>query len=310
LIPWIIYSIGSFAYFFSNAVLSFLEGLNKIAKIQRIRLISAISNTVIVALCLICELNIFALAFSVFFSSFVLIFNIVYSFHKTLLQLIRESSGFNYDWKVEILPLFIRYALSFASGYFIFQIYTPLMHYFHGPVYSGKVGITLNLVTTAFNLSGIWTYTIIPRINIVISKKEWPELDRIFYNRLLFSLLSYIIIVFCFYITIYFFKDFWIIPKIIPRFLDNISIIILFTCYFIQQIINSLALYLRGHKKEPFVIPSIVSAIWTLMFTLIIGNFLPPSFFFLGLLSSYAWGLPLALILFYSFKKKWHSLGV
>jgi hypothetical protein len=309
LIPWIIYSIGSFTYFFSNTILSFIEGLDKIAKIQEIRLFSAISNTIIVSTCLVCNLNIYALSFSVFFSSLVLIFNTIYNFHKTLLQLLKESSGFNYDWKIEILPLFIRYALSFASGYFIFQIYTPLMHYFHGPVYSGKVGITLNFVTTAFNLSGIWMYTIIPRINILISRKEWIELDKIFYKRLFLSLFSYIVIVCCFYAVVYFFRDFLIIPKIVPRFLDNYSIIILFMCYFIQQIINAFALYLRGHKKEPFVIPSIISAVWILVFTLIIGNFYPPSFFFLGLLSSYAWGLPLAFILFFSLKKKWHSMA-
>jgi len=59
---------------------------------------------------------------------------------------------------------------SFSSGYLIFQIYTPLMHFFHGAVYSGKVGITIALVMAIFNMSNIWMYTIIPKMNMLISQ--------------------------------------------------------------------------------------------------------------------------------------------
>ena len=82
------------------------------------------------------------------------------TFGKILKQLWKESADSSYPWKKEILPLLKKYVLSFASGYFLFQIYAPLMHYFHGPIYSGKIGISMSLVTAMFTFSTIFVYKI------------------------------------------------------------------------------------------------------------------------------------------------------
>lgn len=66
------------------------------------------------------------------------------------------------------------------------------MHYFHGPVYSGKIGISMSLLTSMFSFSTIFIYTITPKINMLIEKKEWHELDRLFNKRLVLSGIAYL----------------------------------------------------------------------------------------------------------------------
>lgn len=305
-LPWIIYSIGSLVNFFNNSVLSFIEGMDQISKIQKSRLIVAVINSVVVISSLLLHLNIYALAFGMILSASFMFITIFKTFGKILKQLWKESASFSYPWKKEILPLFKKYVLSFASGYFLFQIYTPLMHYFHGPIYSGKIGISMSLVTAMFTFSTIFVYTITPRINMLIEKKDWNELDRIFNKRLILSGIAYLFIACCFFVFINLFSEIPLINKIVSRFLPWQGLVILISAYFIQVFINSWAVYLRGHKIEPYWYTSMVSAVWVFLITILIGKFLSPDYFFLGLLSSYVWGTPWSYIIYRNWKKKLH----
>ena len=307
LLPWLIYALGSLINFFNNTILSFLEGMNQISKIQKTKFIVAFFNTLIIAAGLLLQINIYSLSFGMLLSSSFMFFTIFKTYGKIVKQMWKESKTFSYPWKKEILPLFKKYILSFVSGYFLFQIYTPLMHLFHGAEYSGKVGITMSLVTAAFQLANIFIYTITPQINMLIEKKDWKMLDNLFRNRLLLSLCSYIFLWGCFAIFVYFFADFAFIPQILSRFLSYKGISILVFCYFIQLFVNSWAVYLRGHKQEPYWLTGIFAAVWVFLLTLLAGKMLSPDLFFIGLLSQYIWGLPVSYIIYRNDKKKWHK---
>jgi O-antigen/teichoic acid export membrane protein len=307
LLPWTLYAIGTLINFFNNSILSFIEGLNRIESIQKIRLGVAIINTAIVAFGLSLGGNIYARAFGMLLSTSAVFISIFGSFRRVLTQLLILSKGFVYSWRKEVLPLFIKYALSFSSGYFIFYIYTPLMHFFHGPIHSGKVGITITLVMAVFNMSNIWMYTITPKMNILISQKLWNNLDNLFRKRLSLSLGTYILISIGLFLFLALFGNFWIIPRITIRFLSVTSVIMLLVCYFLQLFINSWALYLRGHKQEPYMVPSVLSAIWIAIVTCLAGRFLSPAWFFFGFLTSYVWFMPSCYIIYRTRKAKWHE---
>lgn len=306
-IPWTIFSIGSLIIFFNNAILSFVEGMNKIEIIQYIRFYVAIINTFTVSLILVFNGGIYALAFAMLISASSIFIFIFGKFRLLLSQVLNVSKNFDYQWRKEILPLFSRYAFSFFSGYFIFQIYIPLMQYFHGPVESGKVGITLVLVMAIFSMSNIWIYTITPKMNMLVSKKNKIELDILFKKRILFASGTYILISILIFVFSAIFKDFWIFPKTISRFLPVQSILMLLLCYLCQLLINSWATYLRAHKKEPYMIPSLILAAWVGLSTVLIGNFFPPEYFFIGFLSSYVWWLPLAYFIYKRCQLKWYG---
>jgi O-antigen/teichoic acid export membrane protein len=307
LIPWTVYAIGSLINFFNNSILSYIEGFNRIETIQKIRFRVAVLNTCITVTILAFGGNIYALAFGMLVSASSIFVSLFGEFKKVLTQILTVSKKFKYNWKKEIFPLFIKYALSFSSGYFIFQIYTPLMHYFHGPVHSGKVGITLSLVTALFNLSNVWMYTITPKMNMLISQKSWNNLDSLFKKRLLFSLGTYLLIIIGLTAFLVLFREFWIIPKIIVRFLPIVPVVILLICYFMQVFINAWALYLRGHKQEPYFIPSFISAVWIAITTYLAGKFMSPAWFFLGFLTGYFWGMPVDYMIYRICKRKWHE---
>ena len=310
LLPWTIYTIGSLVNFLNTSILSFIEGLNKIAEVQKIRFVVNIIYTCIIAIVLVLHGNIFALALGMFVSACTIFISLFGKFKGFLSQLLTIAKAYTYPWRKEVMPLFIKYALSFSSGYFIFQIYTPLMHFFYGPVLSGKVGISVSLILAVFNMANIWLYTITPRINMLVSAKNWSTLDTLFVKRLLFALGTYIIIGIGVILFIWLFGCVWIVPKVVGRFLPVMPMGVLYICYFIQLFVNALALYLRGHKQEPYMVLSIISAVWIACATFIIGKLLPADFFFCGFLSMQVLGSPIAYVIFRRCKNIWHNAEV
>jgi len=306
-VPWSLYSFGAMISFFCNFILSFIEGMDKITSIQKIRFITLVVYTGIVPVSLFFGINIYALAFGTLMSALVVPFLIVYRFKPIFKKLLDISSGFSYNWKNEINPLLTKYIIGGVFSYFVFQIYIPIVHYFHGPVYSGKVGITLALVLALVDISSIWIYTVVPKINMLVSKKIWPELDLLFIKRMMFSLGTYIFGIMAMFVAIYIFKNIWIFPKIFARFLPFKVILVLFSCYFFQQIISNLAVYLRAHKQEPLMWQAILSFFWVVPATILAGKYLPPDWIFSGFLSSYLFLIPINLFIFFKCRRKWHS---
>ena len=298
IIPWFVFSIGTILSFISNVLISFIEGMNKISFVQKHRLISSIINILFTIPIVALGYNLYGLALGMFVSSLYLILIIGISFKIIFLKLLLYAKIDSYNWLTEFLPLFKRYAISFASGFFILQIFIPVAHYFYGPIISGKIGISLALINSIFQISNIWIYTITPTINSFIANKKYLELDMLFNKRLLFSILTYSFFTVLFLLLFTTKNYIPLLNNILSRFLDPISLALLFLTYFLQLLINSWATYIRGFKIEPFVYPSFALSIYIVTIFLIIGNFYTYNYIFIGFASSYIWWLPLARYIF------------
>jgi hypothetical protein len=308
IIPWIIFSLATVLSFVANVFISFFEGMNKISFVQKHRLISSIINSLLIALLLFLKQNLFALAIGMFISSSYLLFIILYQYYFIIEKLIISSKVINYNWNSEFIPLFKKYAISFASGFFILQMFIPLSHFYYGSVVAGKIGISLALVNSIFHISNIWIYTITPKINSLIAERKFIDLDEIFGRRIIYASLSYLFFFVIFLFIYYLRESFLLISNLFNRFLDLQSIFCLFTAYFFQLIINSWATYIRGFKIEPFVLPSFILSLYIIGVFLVIGNNFDYQYLFVGFLSSYLWWLPVSRYIFIKYKSIEQSL--
>lgn len=307
LVPWILYLIGSVLNFISNSILSFFEGFRCLALVQKIRFISSVLYSTVLLSALYFHLGLFAIALSAVINSLVIFLMILRYFGPQIRALLAVSKGIAHSWKKDVLNLLWRYAISWGSGYLIFQIYTPFMFQFHGPVLAGKVGITIALVTTIYNIANVWVYTAGPKINMSVAKKDWHLLDRLFMKNTILSALTYCagIIALIFSVLILTGRSAFI-DNIIARFLPALPVVFICVGWFFQVFANAMAVYLRAHKQEPLVVVSIATGVYIILSTFLAAKFLPPGLFFIGFTSSYLWGLPVVAAIFMRKKKEWH----
>jgi hypothetical protein len=303
-IPWAVYLFGGAITFFTCALFSFLEGCNSVAAIQRQRLIVALIAMIVMAACLIAGFGLHSLSLSMLAGAFYGIIIVNRRYGRIFHSLVSTARTVHHSWHNHIVSLLWRYGLTWGPSFFIFQIYPPLTFHLRGPVEAGRVGLSIMLWMGVYAVSNSWIYAVTPRFNMLVSKRDWQGLDRLFARSLIlsagtFSLAMAVVLVF-----IYLFHSRY---SFIDRFSDPLSMLFLGIIWLFQIVVNGLATYLRAHKKEPLVLPSLLAAVYIVATTIICATYLPQRLFFLGWLSSCVWVAPWVSYIFRMCRRTWHN---
>lgn len=305
-LPWILLALSTSLMMLINPVLAFLEGLGKVKEIAKIRFVQQTANIVCIALVFILHGSLFALGVASLVSFLILSGSIVFTYRKTLLLFIYKSEGKSkVDYWKEIFPYQWKIALSWVSGYFIFQLFNPVLFATEGAVVAGKMGMTLQALNGISGLSMSWITTKVPLMSSLIAEKNYKQLDNVFDETVLqLSGVTFLLIAFFIIgvLGLNYFKIF-----LGQRFLPTFPLILLCLVTFVNQFVFSWATYLRCHKQEPFLINSIVGGILCALSTILLGKY----FRLNGVVYGYSVislfiGLPWAYLIFYRKKKAWH----
>lgn len=296
ILPWMLYNSGLILFFANNVILAFIEGCNLVALSQKIRVQTSLLSIIITIFLLVSRAGLYSLAIAMLLSSIMCSYLIWQKIRYIIKNFKRSNRAA--EWGREIYPLLLRYAGSFVSGYFIFQIFTPLALVHYGPIEAGKVGLSISMWSSLLSLSNVWISVVIPEMNMLIAKRNYSVLNPIFKKVFGRAIITYIIGFTGFIIFYLIIGDqFYLFKRIVSLH----STYFLAAGWFLQLFVNAMAIYIRGHKTEPFLIPSIMGAIHISVFTLLVAKFLSFDYFFVSFLSSYIWGIPWTYKMFYPF---------
>ena len=186
--PWIFAVLAATLTFQLDPILSFMEGCGFVSNVARLRLIQAASGSICAWLVLFFHKGLFAPGTIIFANAVGAIFWL--SRRKTLLlSLLRFNSGpHKIGWAREVWPFQWRIALSWLCGYLIFQLYTPVLFAYHGAAVAGQMGMSLSLANALLSVSISWINTKAAPFGALVARKEYTELDHIFFRALWQSL--------------------------------------------------------------------------------------------------------------------------
>jgi hypothetical protein len=154
--------------------------------------------------------------------------------------------------------------LSWVSGYFIFQLFNPVLFVTEGPVIAGKMGMTLAVLNAIYALTFSWLSTKIPVFSKYIALRKYKRLDVLFYRTFKQSAFINGLGLIFFLIVIIILNQYQVKiqnEKISDRFLEFPFLIFMIIPFFLNHLVASWATYLRCYKKEPMLIQSIVIGI-------------------------------------------------
>ncbi len=307
-IPWLpqwsLFTIGTIVNFYLEVLLSFFEGCDQFRNARKIRAGASIVHGLSLIVFLLIGGGLYALGGALMCKSIVTFYFLFKIFGKAIKQFVREKLRADVRWGNEIIPLLGRYAISWVSGYFAMQIYNPIVFSMYGSAAAGKVGLTLSIVQSIYTVANVWSLVSIPKYNIAVEKKEWTQMDRLLVHNIQYSLLLY-----CFGVIVLFgTRHISLINEVIwSRIMPEFTVITIVINYFITIISYALSTYLRSHKKEPFMIPSVmVGALGTILTIWFLSN-VGVNYVFCGLLLANAVVLPVSLYIWVVCRKKWHT---
>jgi O-antigen/teichoic acid export membrane protein len=249
-----------------NPAWALLEGCNKVAVIAQFRFWAALATFAVNALALIAGAGIYASAIG---SVLALLFSVGYlglRWRRFLLQFLDHPEHGRVSWRHEIWPFQWRIAVSWASGYFIFDIINPIAFYFCGPVAAGRLGMSNQLVRMISNVAMTWISTKAPRFGMLIAARAWQELDFLWRRSTLQSFIFYLLGMISFLAAIPFIGHF--LPGVPARLAPFGVNAWLGGAMMVQILISAMAMELRAHKREPYVWLSVANAVLSVGFIL------------------------------------------
>ena len=306
-IPWIILSILTAGNLIMSPILAFLEGLGKVIEVAKIRLFQQIVILVGLLSFLASGLKLYSSPLAATLAAIIPPGMIFFSSKNELLVNIwNELREWKVNYKKEILPYQWRIALSWMSGYFIFQMFNPVAFATEGAKVAGQIGITLAVLNGVLSISMSWINTNVPLFSDYIAKKEYKKLDNIF-NKTVFQSTLICFVSLLFLNTLVFILQFFEF-SIGDRFLSIFLVLLLSLTTLINQFVAALATYLRCHKQEPFLINSIVGGFVVGSSTLLFGNLFGIKGIVIGYTFSTVFiGLFWGSYIFKTKKQEWHN---
>ena len=309
--PWFLICIGTAIKLFQSPFNSILMGLGKVKEMSKIGFWQQVILPTTVWIGLATGLKLYVVGIS-YLASVVLWQLLVHKMglDKIVCNLRKEKVVEYVSYWKEIFPFQWKIALSWISGYFIFQLFNPVLFATDGAVVAGQMGMTLTAISAVQAFSMSWINTKIPLFSQLIAIKDFSQLDNIFKKTLRQMTSVCLVVLLLFFIVIFFLNitHFKIGGNILAeRFLPYLPMFLVALPMYIQLFVFSWATYLRCHKEEPFLIISVVTGISCMISTLILGRLLGLYGITVGYCVIQIITVPWAYYIFVKKKNEWHN---
>lgn len=275
-IPWILICMGSAIKLFQSPFNSILTGIGKVKEMSMIGFWDAIISPVIWWGGLACGIKLYVVGIGSLAG--VLLWQLYVSYSglsAVIINLLKVKISNRISYWKEIFPYQWKIALSWVSGYFIFQLFNPVLFATEGAVVAGQMGMTLTAVNAIQTFSMSWINTKVPLYSNYIATKEYFKLDTTFNKTLkqMSGVCLTLIIAFVFVIWVLNVTHLKFGQSILAnRFLPYLPMILMLIPMYLQQFTYSWATYLRCHKQEPFLLNSICCGLACCFSTITFGN--------------------------------------
>lgn len=307
--PWNLLVLLTTLNLLLTPLLAIIEGSGRVQEIYRLRFTQNIFGTALAWLIIVSGGGLYN-ALAVAFTNAAISFFWLYTRNKALLRIASSWRTFkklktstSFSWSTEVWPMQWRIAISWVASYFIYQISVPIIFYYHGSTMAGQLGMTLTITSMITVMGQAWLNAKTPIFGRLVATQNWPELDQLFY-KIVFQSTAFILLTCLGLIAFTFvFRNF----IIVHRLLSLSQITLLAASAIFNHLINCFGQYLRSHKREPFMVPAIISAFLFGSTGWYFGkqysiNGLIITFLLLNIL----WGFPAAIFLWLKAKKDWH----
>lgn len=260
--PWVTAVLAVSITFFLTPLYSFIEGCNQVRQVAKLRMVQALivlamswgaiaSGHGLYACALV---NLGWIAVGVVFLA---------RRRALLLSLLHYPACENaVSWRGEIWPFQWKIAVAWLCSYFTMQVFTPILFVFRGPQEAGKLGLSLSIAGYLPIVALCWIMPKAAPFGQLVKSGRLHELDRLFFRTLKKSMaLILVLAAACFAAIVGAQHAF---PKIAAR-METPSIFLLLLLTAISSfVVQSLAVYLRSFKREPYLVLSITVAVLTL----------------------------------------------
>jgi hypothetical protein len=256
--PWTAAVLATAVLFFLNPFFSFLEGCGQVWQVGRMRFGQALFGAGLSWAALFLHRGLYAPALVIVGHVLVGVCFLwsQRSLLTTLLRTPRAASAVS--WRSEVWPFQWKIAVSWICSYFAMQVFTPVLFAFRGPTEAGKFGMSLSITTNLSTLMLAWVSTKAMPFGQMIARGEFEPLRQIFL-RTLGQALSVLLALVAACELVVSATHFFALQLAARLVSPKVFALLLLTATS-AFVVQSMAIYLRSFKREPFLGQSLAVA--------------------------------------------------
>jgi uncharacterized membrane protein len=305
-LPWIAVVLATTLTFQMDPLFAFLEGCGRIPQVARMRFTQAVAGSLMAWTALCLHRGLFAPAM-IISGQAIAGGCFLFTQRRLLLPLLRHNTfGHIVSWRYEIWPFQWRIAISWLCGYFIFQLFNPVLFAYRGATEAGQMGMSLTVASALSSVAISWMSTKSSPFGTLIARGEFGTLDRLFFRTLWQSIV--LLVVGAVVLLLGFAVVTQRFAHLAVRVLPLPIFAVLLATVLCNHVVFSEALYLRAHKREPFLPVSIAVGALTACSTILLGRPWGAAGVTLGYFcTSGIFGLALGTYIFITKRRQWHQ---
>lgn len=287
-----------------------LEGCDQLRTVNRVRFWQAVAGSLCVWLAMGCGLGLWALCASAavrLLGEAWLVFGRFRHFF-TPFRHPPEQDGI--DWWQEILPLQWRMAVQGSLLWFANHLALLVVLKFHGPQAAGQYGMMSTILVALQAASLSWIETRRPVFGQLIAQSDWQQLDDTFFrmSRISIGLLAAGAAALTLGVWVAGLLPWWFFERISSRLPGVLPTLLLSLAMVIMQLAQCTNIYVRAHKRDPFLLAAVVSNISIALLVFLLGR----EFAATGVALGYLIGVsviqvPWWVAIWYRTRSQWHT---
>jgi len=264
--PWLILTLVTAVNLYFSSSLTVLEGCGELVNVSRMRLLQSICGSALMWIALAFGAGLWVMPLvpliSAMHTAYWLRMN-GGTLKSLSYQFVDRSIKAKIKWRTDILPFQWRIAVSWISGYFIFQLFTPIVFARLGAVEAGRLGISMAVFSALLSVGMSWVNAKLPAFAAHVSRGERARLNALFKDVVkrsgVFTLIAILMVIAAVLLSIV------LDVAAVHRFASlpvvfSLAVITLCNC-----LIFAAAAYMRAHKEEPMMWVSVVTGLATLL---------------------------------------------
>jgi hypothetical protein len=305
-IAWYTTAIVASIMFQIDPILSFLEGCWYVANVARVRLAQAVAASVLAWSALALHHGLFAPAMMIAGNAVAALLWLGCR-RRLLFGLLRHDPGeHRVHWMREVWHFQWRIAVSWLCGYFIFQLFNPVLFAYRGAVAAGQMGMSLSFANALQAVAISWLNTKSAPFGAMVARKEYARMDEIFSRALKQSVAVFLAGAVCVCLGAVFLNAGHL--RFAARLLTPLCLAGLLLATLVNVVVFGEALYLRAHKQEKFLLNSVLGAVLVATSTVLLGRHYGAEGIVAGNLAiALGMGLPLGTYMFVKYRRLWHA---
>lgn len=257
--PWFVLVALTGLMLWGLPFVSLLEGCNQVASVNQVRLKQVVVGNVALWMTIALGGGLWAGAAWAGVNVLRDVYLLGIRYRRFFEPFFQLPAGPRTHWRGEIWPMQWRLAVAGLANYFMLSLFTPIMFTYHGAAVAGQMGMTWQVISALQAAALAWLYAKVPRFGMLIARRDYVTLDRLFFRISAASLVAIgggAAVVWAVLYVLHVSGH-----ALARRLLPPLPTALFLLAAVLMQIGQCAVAYLRAHKREPVAGLSVVAGL-------------------------------------------------